>query len=162
MNETIKQLFDRKSVRVFTNREISAENKALIIASAAQAPTAGNQQLYTILDITDQSIKDRLAVTCDNQPFIAKARMVLIFLADCRKWYRAYQEAGCQPRKPGAGDFLIAFSDANIADTCTYPRKQPPQKNGSLWMRISTDHLERKFQFWMSSEHLSIPKSTIT
>ena len=115
MNETIKQLFDRKSVRVFTNREISAEDKALIIASAAQAPTAGNQQLYTILDITDQSIKDRLAVTCDNQPFIAKARMVLIFLADCRKWYRAYQEAGCQPRKPRAGDFLIAFSDANIA-----------------------------------------------
>ena len=41
--------------------------------------------------------------------------MVLIFCADCRKWYEAFREAGCDPRKPDAGDFLIAFSDANIA-----------------------------------------------
>lgn len=42
------------------------------------APTAGNQQLYTILDVTDQSLKEKLAITCDNQPFIAKGKMVLI------------------------------------------------------------------------------------
>ena len=115
MNETIKQLFDRRSVRVFEDREISSEDKDLILRSAAQAPTAGNQQLYTILDITDGELKDRLSVTCDNQPFISKAKMVLIFCADCRKWYDAFLEAGCDPRKPDAGDFLLAFSDANIA-----------------------------------------------
>lgn len=115
MNETIKQLFERKSVRAFTDQEISEKDKNLILQAAAQAPTAGNQQLYTILDITDQKIRDRLAVTCDNQPFIATGKLVLIFCADCRKWYRAYQKAGCDPRKPDVGDFMIAFSDANIA-----------------------------------------------
>ena len=30
------------------------------ITAAAMAPTAGNQQLYTILDVTDQELKDRL------------------------------------------------------------------------------------------------------
>ena len=107
MNETIQQLFDRKSVRVFEEKEISAEDKELILTAAVQAPTAGNQQLYTILDITDQEMKEKLAITCDNQPFIAKAKMVLIFCADCRKWYDAYLEGGCVPRKPDAGDFLI-------------------------------------------------------
>ena len=115
MNETIQGLFDRKSVRVFTDREISTEDKNLILDAAAQAPTAGNQQLYTILDITDQAIKEKLVDTCDHQPFISQAKMVLIFCADCRKWYEAFLAAGCEPRKPGVGDLLLAVSDATIA-----------------------------------------------
>lgn len=115
MNNTIKELFDRKSVRVFEDREISSEDKALILEAAAMAPTAGNQQLYTILDITDQQLKEKLVVTCDNQPFIADAKLVLIFCADCQKWYEAFLTAGCEPRKPGAGDLMLAVSDANIA-----------------------------------------------
>ena len=115
MNETIQGLFDRKSVRVFTDREISTEDKNLILDAAAQAPTAGNQQLYTILDITDQAIKEKLVDTCDHQPFIAQAKMVLIFCADCRKWYEAFLAAGCEPRKPAVGDLMLAVSDATIA-----------------------------------------------
>ena len=79
MNEVLQQLHARKSTRVFEPRPISKEEKRLILEAAVQAPTAGNQQLYTILDITEQSLKDKLAVTCDNQPFIAKAPMVLVF-----------------------------------------------------------------------------------
>ena len=115
MNEVINQLFARKSMRVFTDQSISPEDKALILDAAAQAPTAGNQQLYTILDITDQALKEALVHTCDGQPMIAQAKMVLIFCADCRKWYDAFRFAGCEPRKPGVGDLLLAVSDANIA-----------------------------------------------
>lgn len=115
MNETIKQLFDRKSTRVFTDREISPEDKRLILEAATQAPTAGNQQLYTILDITDQAIKEKLVDSCDHQPFIAEGKMVLIFCADCLKWYDAFLSAGCAPRKPGVGDLMLAVSDATIA-----------------------------------------------
>lgn len=115
MNQTIQQLFDRKSIRVFTDREITPEEKNLILQSAVQAPTAGNQQLYTILDITDQALKEALVKTCDNQSFIAQAKMVLIFCADCKKWYDAFRYAGCEPREPGAGDLALAISDATIA-----------------------------------------------
>lgn len=115
MNPMIQSLFDRKSVRVFTDREIAPEDKALILRAACQAPTAGNQQLYTILDITDQALKEALVKTCDNQPFIATGKMVLIFCADCRKWYEAFRFAGCEPRRPGVGDLLLAVSDATIA-----------------------------------------------
>ncbi len=115
MTETITQLNDRKSTRAFLDREIPKEAKEAIINAACQAPTAGNQQLYTIIDVTDRNIKDRLVETCDNQPFIADAKMVLIFCADCKKWYDAFRFAGCEPRLPGVGDLLLAVSDANIA-----------------------------------------------
>ena len=56
MNEIIKSLFERKSVRQFTDREIDEKTRELILLSAAEAPTAGNQQLYTIIDIRNQEI----------------------------------------------------------------------------------------------------------
>lgn len=115
MNEVIRQLYGRKSVRAYTDREIDKPEKDAILRAAAEAPTAGNQQLYTILDITDQSIKDRLVETCDHQPMIAQAKMVLVFCADCKKWYDAYMAVGCQTRKPGVGDLMLAVTDTMIA-----------------------------------------------
>ena len=115
MNEIIRSLYDRKSVRVFENRPISAECKKEILMSAMEAPTAGNQQLYTILDFTDQKLKDKLAVSCDNQPFIAKAPLILIFCADVLKWFDVFKEGGSDPRKPGCGDLFLAVNDALIA-----------------------------------------------
>ena len=79
MNEIIKSIYERKSVRAYEDRPIPEEMKQVILEAAAQAPTAGCQQLYTILDITDQKVKEALVDTCDHQPFIAKAPLVLIF-----------------------------------------------------------------------------------
>lgn len=115
MNNTIQELIKRKSVRVFTGEPISKEKKELILTAATQAPTAGNQQLYTIIDVTDRKLKEKLAVTCDNQPFIAEADMVLVFVADCQKWYEGFKDAGAKPRNPGAGDLMLAVTDTAIA-----------------------------------------------
>lgn len=115
MNEVIRQLHARKSMRVFEEKEIMPELKTAILEAACAAPTAGNQQLYTILDITDAELKAKLAESCDHQPFIATAKMVLIFCADCRKWREAFACAGAEPRKPGPGDLMLAVTDAAIA-----------------------------------------------
>ena len=111
----IRSLHERKSVRAFTGRKIPEEDVLAIVTAAVQAPTAGNQQLYTILRVTDQDKKHRLSLSCDNQPFIEEADLVLVFLADCLKWYRAFTEAGASPRDPGEGDLLLAVCDALIA-----------------------------------------------
>lgn len=115
MNEIIQSLYDRKSVRVFTGEAVTAEEKALLLECAFQAPTAGCQQLYTILDVTDQAEKEELAELCDHQGFIAQAPVVLVFCADCQRWWEAYREAGLEPRRPGLGDALLAMADALIA-----------------------------------------------
>jgi len=115
MNEIIRQLHDRKSVRVFEDRPIAPEIRRAILEAAMAAPTAGNQQMYTIIDVTDPELKKKLSVSCDNQPFIASAQMVLVFCADFQKWYDAFIEGGCSPRKPGAGDLMLAVTDTAIA-----------------------------------------------
>lgn len=115
MNETMKQIRERKSVRVFEERLIEEGIKKDILQAAFEAPTAGNMMLYSILDITDQVLKEKLAVLCDNQPFIAKAPLVLVFLADYQRWYDTFVYEGCDPRTPGEGDILLACADAIIA-----------------------------------------------
>ncbi len=115
MNEVLRQIKGRKSVRVYEDRPIDLETKKEILNAAFEAPTAGAMMLYSILDISEQSLKEKLAITCDNQPFIAKASMVLIFLADYQRWFDAYSFADCNPRKPGEGDILLACADAIIA-----------------------------------------------
>ena len=115
MNRTISELYERKSVRAFADREIPESAINEIITAACMAPTAGNQQLYTIIKITDPEIKKRLSESCDNQPFIAEGKLLLVFCADCLKWYEAFKFAGCEPRLPGPGDLLLAVDDALIA-----------------------------------------------
>ena len=115
MNEVLQQLHDRKSVRVYEDRPIAPEVKQAILEAAIQAPSAGNMALYTVLDITDQSIKDKLAVSCDNQPFIATAPMVLVFCADYRRWYDVFCKYVDEVRKPDMGDLFLAEADTLIA-----------------------------------------------
>lgn len=115
MNDVIRELYRRKSVRSFDDREIDESIVQEILKSAVMAPTAGNQQLYTILRVTDRSLLERLADSCDHQPFIAEGKLVLVFCADCLKWYEAFLHAGCQPRAPGEGDLMLAMADTMIA-----------------------------------------------
>ena len=115
MNNTIKELMERKSMRSYTGKTITAEDKELILRAACEAPTAGNQQLYTIIDVTDQELKNKLVETCDHQPMIAQAEAVFIFCADCKKWYDAYIATGCNPRLPGVGDLMLSVCDTVIA-----------------------------------------------
>ena len=115
MNEVLRSLYARKSVRVYENRPIEEDAKLAILEAALQAPTAGNMALYTIVDITDPEIKTALSKSCDNQPFIATAPMVLIFCADYRRWYDVFCKYETEVRIPAAGDLFLAEADAIIA-----------------------------------------------
>lgn len=114
-NAVIDQLFERKSVRVYEDRPVEEAVRRTILAAAIQAPTAGNMALYTILDITDPAMKAALAESCDHQPFIAQAPMVLIFCADYQRWYDFFRARKADTRVPGMGDLFLAQTDAIIA-----------------------------------------------
>ena len=57
MNEIIESLYKLKSMRVYEERTIPEELKRISLEAAAQAPSEGGQQLYTILDIKDKELK---------------------------------------------------------------------------------------------------------
>jgi len=125
MNPTLETILQRRSVRRYQPRPVERERVDRIIAAAMRAPTAGNMMLYSILEIDDPDLKKTLAVTCDNQPFIAASPLVLIFLADYSRWVDYYagsgvsaswcREQGLPLRTPGEGDLLLACCDALIA-----------------------------------------------
>ena len=124
MNPTIDIIFKRKSVRAFQEKPVALDVKEQVIQAAMRAPTAGNLMLYSIIEVTDQAAKDKLAVTCDHQPFIARAPWVLLFLADYQRWYDYFEvcdvaefarNAGLPARKPAEGDLMLACCDALIA-----------------------------------------------
>lgn len=115
MNEIIRSIKNRKSVRVYEDRPITDKVKSAIINAALEAPTAGNMALYTIIDVTDKKLKETLALTCDNQPFIAKAPLVLVFCADYHRWVELFKRHTKDVRKPAEGDLMLANADAIIA-----------------------------------------------
>lgn len=115
MNTTIQELYKRKSVRVYTPDPITPEEQRTIFEAALQAPSAGNMCLYSILNITDQALKERLADTCDHQPFIAAAPLVLVFCADYQRWYEVFCRHTSPVRQPAEGDLFLAMSDTLIA-----------------------------------------------
>lgn len=124
MNHTLELLNNRKSVRKFTDKKISTDHINTIIRSAMRAPTAGNQMLYSIIEVDDQGLKNSLAKSCDDQPFIASSSLVLLFLADYQRTYDFFISSGVEKygltegikhRTPGVGDLMLASCDALIA-----------------------------------------------
>ncbi|MCM0647818.1 nitroreductase family protein [Clostridium swellfunianum] len=122
--ETIDLLKNRMSLRKYAEKPISREDLNIILDSAMRAPSAGNMMLYSILVIKDEEKKKTLSKTCDNQPFIASAPVVLIFLADMQRWFDYYNycevKEYCNKKDlefdaPDEGDLMLAIADAVIA-----------------------------------------------
>jgi nitroreductase len=126
-NPTLELIAARKSTRSYDEKPVPAEVREAVLDAVLRAPTAGNMMLYSVIEVEDQKLKDRLAVTCDHQPFIAKAPWVLVFLADYGRWMKYFELSGALSpvfaqknglagtARPREADFLLASSDALIA-----------------------------------------------
>jgi FMN reductase (NADPH) len=124
LNTTIDIINKRISLRKYLDTPISTEDEAVIINSALRAPTAGNMMLYSILVIKDAEKKSTLSKTCDNQPFIATAPLILIFLADYQKLYNFYKLSNvneyCKDKNmsfngPDYASLMLGISDALVS-----------------------------------------------
>jgi nitroreductase len=122
LNPTIELMNARCSTRAYSDEPLTARERQTILHTAMRAPTGGNMMLYSIIEIEDQALKERLAVTCDDQPFVATAPWVLIFVADLQKWMDLFVHSKVEELEgsghrdtPGPGDLLLACSDALIA-----------------------------------------------
>ena len=124
MNNVVELLKNRVSLRTYDQRSVSQEHLETILACAMRAPTAGNMMLYSVIIVEDKGKKERLSRTCDHQPFIARAPLVLVFAADYQKWYDYYRagdvEEYCLQENitftyPSGANLLLAACDALVA-----------------------------------------------
>lgn len=124
MNDVLRVIYKRRSLRRFAEKPIAEENREKLLHAAVRAPTAGNLMSYSVIDVTDPSIKEQLAKSCDDQPMIAQAPMVLVFLADMQRLYDYFRYCGvpelCEKEglpytTPEEGNILLAANDAIVA-----------------------------------------------
>jgi len=123
-NKTLELINNRRTIRAYNPKPLTQDEINTIINGAVRAPTAGNMMFYSVIQVTDQKKKDKLAIICDNQPHIAKAPLVLIFLADMQRWWDYFkicktqelcEEIGEEFETPQEADLLLASCDALIA-----------------------------------------------
>lgn len=72
----------RRSIRAFTNEEVSEEEVQKLIDAARRAPSAGNIQPWEFVIVRDPKIKQELSVAALNQNFIKEAPVVIVVCAD--------------------------------------------------------------------------------
>ncbi len=117
-NDVINVIQNRVSLRSYAEKEISQEHLDMILDCAIAAPTAGNQMLYSVIVIKDEQTKEKLSKSCDNQPFIAKAPVLLLFVADQRKWFEYYKQNGVLEFANEKGLLFEAPQEADLILAC--------------------------------------------
>lgn len=121
-NEVIKCLYERGSVRAFSEKEVSNETLKEIVDAGCHAATGGNLQPYSIISIRSDEKKQELMDTGCMQAIVKQAPVSLLFVID---WHRSKQwaEANNAPFSAldGYRHFWIAFQDTIIAaqNICT-------------------------------------------
>ncbi len=124
MNSTLETIDKRMSLRRYKDEMIKDEELDQIIDSAMRAPTAGNMMHYSMIVVKDEERKRILSETCDNQPFIADAPVVLVFLADFQRLYDYFEVCNLKDycrredinfKKPNLAALFLAAGDAFIS-----------------------------------------------
>ena len=57
-NPTLDLIAARTSTRTYASAPIAPAEKSAILNAAFRAPTGGNMMLYSIIEVTDQALKD--------------------------------------------------------------------------------------------------------
>lgn len=109
-------LLERRSIRRYEREAISEKDMALIFEAVRNTPTSYNGQQFSVIDITDQPLKERL-YEMTGQKQIKTCNHFLAFCGDYNKIRRAAEAKGVDmPEFENTVDGLIvATVDASLA-----------------------------------------------
>lgn len=111
----LNTLLNHRSIRKYTQQEVSDELLNEIIYAGMRASNTGNMQLYSVIATRDAKLKEQLAPAHFNQPMITGAPVVLTFCADVNRFTK-----WCNMRNAEVGfDNFESFLTATV-DTCLF------------------------------------------
>jgi nitroreductase len=94
MEDCLKLIFDRQSIRKFQNRDIPDDVLLKVLSAGNAAPTAGNLQARDFIIVKERETKKLVAEAAMNQKFIADAPVVIVVCANYPRSMRVYGEKG--------------------------------------------------------------------
>lgn len=104
----------RRSVRKYSDREVSRELLDSILEAAMKAPTCGNMQLYSVIVTRSEEGKKALAPAHFNQPMVTTAPAVLTVCADFNRFTRWCELSDADPGYDNFLSFMNAMADASV------------------------------------------------
>ena len=108
----MKNLLTRRSIRKYSEREVSEELLNRLMNEAARTQTMGNLQLYSVIVTRSSEMKEKLSPAHFNQPMVKEAPVVLTICAD---FNRTSTWARCRKAEPGYDNFLSFINAATDA-----------------------------------------------
>ncbi|SET28309.1 FMN reductase (NADPH) [Oceanobacillus limi] len=84
MNQIIETIFNHRSIRKFTEQKLTQEQIKTIVSAAQQASTSSYVMAYSIIGITDESLKGHLA-NISGQPYVKDNGHLMVFCADLHR-----------------------------------------------------------------------------
>ena len=93
MNETIKTLSDRRSIRSYSDKSVSKEIIDEILKAGLYAPTGRNSRDTLFLVVTNKELRDKLSALnaavmgADSDPFYGAQTLIVVFADSTRHTY---------------------------------------------------------------------------
>lgn len=84
----LNKMKERRTIRQYTDQDISEELLNELLEVAARASNTGNMQLYSVVVTRDKAGKEKLAPAHFNQPMVKNAPVVLTFCADANRFVK--------------------------------------------------------------------------
>jgi len=115
MNQVIKQLSNRKSIRQFTSNSVTQQDLELIIKTAQRAPTSINGQQISLVYTRDKEKIEKIAKLCGGQQQVATADLFITIVVDFNRTTFAVEQAGeTHMIDKSAEGILVGAVDAGI------------------------------------------------
>ena len=108
----MKNLSTRRTIRKYSDRDVSDELLNRLMTEAARTQTMGNLQLYSVIVTRSEEMKAQLSPAHFNQPMVREAPVVLTICAD---FNRTSFWAKCRNAEPGYDNFLSFINAATDA-----------------------------------------------
>jgi nitroreductase family protein len=108
----MKTINTRKTIRKYTNKDVSEDLLKTLLEKAERTPTMGNLQLYSVVITRNEEKKAQLAPAHFNQPMVMGAPVVLTFCADFRRTTLWAENRKATPGYDNFLSFLNAATDA--------------------------------------------------
>ncbi|WP_273859106.1 oxygen-insensitive NADPH nitroreductase [Photobacterium sp. GSS17] len=93
MNHTIETMLGHRSIRKFTDAPIPQSQLEIILDCARSASSSSFLQCVSIVRVTDQTMRDKLAEYAGGQPYVASAAEFLVFCADFNRHLQIHPTA---------------------------------------------------------------------
>lgn len=112
--EKIKHLLDRRTIRSYTNQDISQEKLDLILEAGIRSSNTGNMQTYSIIITRDNEMKKAMAPMHFGQKMTTEAPVIITICADLNRFHKWCKQRGAKVEYDNFLWFNTATIDAAI------------------------------------------------